>query len=290
MRMIMDRRAFLKGMAGLPLALNARAGEVKEVILCFDGCGPAEKWRRVHRLSERIAELTGFAHFTVYGCGAQLLTRLPGSTIGSGGDQREVDERIRLTQLAIDKGFEFGNHTMRHKNGATWGIQQWMDELAEFDALVARLFTDRNGNPYKPLGFRAPYLAINDNMYRALKALGYVYDFSQVGERVRELCGIIVKGLPLYERDNGRKIGGMDYNWHIAGITDAELERMLWRYDASNGNGPLVISLHFSDLGHGARNYFDVVSDFLIALAKKGSYRFISMIEHILSSLYTPAH
>lgn len=285
--MIMDRRCFLKTVAALPLALNASAGEGKEVILCFDGCGPSEKWRRVHRLADRIAELAGFAHFTVYGCGAQLLTKLPGSTIGSGWDQREVDERIRLTQSAIDKGFEFGNHTMRHKNGANWGVQQWLDELGEFDELVARLFTDRAGKPYKPLGFRAPYLAINDNMYRALKSLDYVYDFSQVGGKVKEVSGILVRGLPLYERDNGRKIGGMDYNWHIANITDAELERMLWRYEASNGGKPLVISLHFSDLGHGSRSYFDVVSDFLIALAKKGPSKFISMIEHILSSLST---
>ncbi len=286
--MIVERRRFLKTMAALPLVLNERAGEGREVILCFDGCGPAEKWRRVHGLADRIAELAGFAHFTVYGCGAQLLTKLPGSTIGSGWDQREVDERIRLTQSAIDKGFEFGNHTMRHKNGTNWGLQQWLDELAEFDALVASLFADRAGKPYKPVGFRAPYLAINQNMYRALKGLGYIYDFSQVGTRVREVSGIIVKGLPLYERDNGKKIGGMDYNWHMANITDAELERMLWRYEASNGSEPLVISLHFSDLGHGSRNYFDLVSDFLIALAKKGSYRFISMIEHILSSLSTP--
>jgi len=286
--MIMDRRRFLKAMAGLPLALNASAGKGKDVVLCFDGCGPSEKWRRVHRLSDRLAELAGFAHFTVYGCGAQLLTKLPGSTIGSGWDPGEVEERIRLTQAAIDKGFELGNHTMRHKNGGNWSLQQWTEELGEFDALTARLFVDRSGRPYKPVGFRAPYLAVNDNMYRALKALGYIYDVSQVGGGVREVRGIIVKGLPLYVRDNGRKIGGMDYNWHIAGITDAELERMLWRYDASNGSEPLVISLHFSDLGHGSRNYFDVVSDFLIALAKKGSYRFISMIEHISSSVSTP--
>jgi hypothetical protein len=34
-------------LAGLPLAVGAWAEAKRDVILCFDGSGPLDKWRRV---------------------------------------------------------------------------------------------------------------------------------------------------------------------------------------------------------------------------------------------------
>jgi hypothetical protein len=290
--MILDRRGFLRLAAGIPMALAAavEADEVatREVILCFDGSGPAEKWGRLHELSDRLAELTGSAHFTVFACGAQLLTQMPGSTIGAGGTPEEIEERLQLMQAAIDKGHEIGNHTVRHKNGRAWSYQQWFDELAEFDQYMARFFRARDGSPYKPLGFRAPYLKFNDPMYRALEKLGYVYDVSQVGDFTKMVGGIVAKGMPMCVRDNGQKILAMDYNWHLGKITDVELDRMLSRCALLVNGEPVVISLHFTDYGYGKRDYFQTVADFMIALAKKGGYRFVSMIEHIRTTVTLP--
>jgi hypothetical protein len=279
--MNVDRRGFLKALAGLPLAVGAWAEAKRDVILCFDGSGPLDKWRRVLELGDRLRAATGTGSFTVFACGAQLVERMPGSTIGAGGSRAECDERLQLIQTAIQKGHELGNHTVRHKNGQKWSEQQWFDELGEFDRFAAEFFTDKGGKPYKPVGFRAPYLAWNPAMYQALERLGYLYDVSQVGDFTTQVGRIVVKGMPLYARDSGRKIGGMDYNWYIAGIHESEAERMLNRKAEQPDTEPVVISLHFSDYGHGSRNYFQVVSDFMVSVAKKGGYRFVSMIDHL---------
>ncbi len=288
--MILDRRSFLKAMVAVPVALAQHAEAKTEVILCFDGSGPLEKWRRLHDLYDKLAEWSGCAHFTVYACGAQLVTKMPGSTIGAGGESKEVEERLQLIQSAIDKGHELGNHSVRHQNGGGWGFQQWFDELAEFDQFMGRFFVDREGRPYKPMGFRAPYLAYNDHMYRALEKLDYLYDVSQVGDFTKRIGRIVAKGMPMYVRDGGKRILGMDYNWYIDGITDAELERMLSRYAHSVKADHIVISLHFSDYGHGNRNYFQTVSDFLVSLAKKGGYQFVSMIDHLRAEVTPPGN
>jgi peptidoglycan/xylan/chitin deacetylase (PgdA/CDA1 family) len=288
--MDVDRRDFLKAVVAIPMALAQHVGAKTEVILCFDGSGPLDKWRRVLELYDKLAELTGSAHFTVYACGAQLVSKMPGSTIGAGGEGKEVEERLRLIQHAMDEGHEIGNHSVRHKNGRSWSVQQWYDELAEFDAYMARFFKDQEGKPYKPLGFRAPYLAVNDNMYRALERLDYSYDLSQVGDFTKKIGRIVAKGMPMYVRDGGKRILGMDYNWYIDGITDAELERMLSRYALSVKTNHIVISLHFSDYGHGNRNYFQTVSDFLMSLARKGGYQFVSMIDHLRAEMTPPAN
>jgi hypothetical protein len=278
----MNRRDFLKlGMVSLASLVYGQDGENKKVILCFDGSKSNSKWREVIDLGKRISDITGnSAHFSDYANSGYLFTKLDGgSDIGWGGSNEEIELRKKLVQEAIDEGHDIGSHTVRHKDGSNWSKSQWFEELREFDEHFANFFHDVNGNPYKPVGFRAPYLGYNDALYQALRELDYVYDVSIPGDFVREKNGITVVGLPMYQRDSGSSVLGMDYNWHVSNVSDKELERMLNREEAKKN--PVIISLHFSDWKHGEKSYYDVCVDFMLRGAKEGRFSFCSMKEFV---------
>lgn len=283
---MINRRDFIKSAAIGSFFLGTGKSEsnetTKKIILCFDGNKRPEKWREVIDLGEELKDLRGYASFSVYGNSCFWYQNAKGqSEIGWGGSKEEIDERIELTQRAIDLGHEFGNHTVRHLHGGKWSYNQWAEELGEFDEHAAEVLKNKDGEPYHCLGYRAPFLEWNDEMLKALSDLGYLYDISPPGDFVRESMGIKVIGVPMYTRDNGSKILGMDYNWHFHKVSDKELERMLEReYKSKN---PLIVSLHFSDWQHGEKNYFEVVRDFMISKAKSEEVEFPSMIDYYRS-------
>jgi peptidoglycan/xylan/chitin deacetylase (PgdA/CDA1 family) len=289
-------KKFIKGLAVLTLSLsltlashsaelnNAKTEtkKVKDVIVCFDGSYNLDKWESTMNLADELSNLTKQdVHFMYYINTAYFFTKMKGSKIGTGGSQDDINKRIKLAQKAIDKRHEIGSHTVRHRDGGKWTVKQWKKEISEFDKHVAMLFHDINGKPYKAVGFRAPYLSWNDNLYKALHNLGYVYDVSSVGTGTGKKEGIKIKGVPLYTRDSGKLELGMDYNWHVEKISDSELERMLEREANKTDGEPLIISLHFADWKHGKHSYYKVVEAFLISGAKDGKFKFYSMKEYL---------
>jgi hypothetical protein len=285
-----SREIFLKTTAlsllGIPL-LNEEANsqQKKKVILCFDGSRDNSKWMSSISLSKKLSDVVGHrVSFTYYVNSAYFFTKIKGrSEIGYGGTKEEIDLRLKLVQEAINEGHEIGSHTVRHQHGHSWSYLQWLDELSEFDEHIAHFFKDKQGKPYKSIGFRAPYLEWNENLYKSLKELNYIYDVSMVGNHTLKKQNIITKGVPLYHRPNGKIILGMDYNWHISKLSDCELEKMLSYELQSFNNEPIIISLHFSDWKHGNISYFEVVENFLTKGAKNNSLDFCSMKEYINS-------
>lgn len=92
---------------------------------------------------------------------------------------------------AYRNGFEVGNHTNMHPNGTEFTPEQWLAEIDEcFDILTGDLpknaAADQAYNPETGAGikrediygFRAPYLAYNNNLLKALKERGFLYDAS----------------------------------------------------------------------------------------------------------------
>ena len=291
MQKSVTRRKFLKtaglilGSLALDKNLVASEKEKKNVVLCFDGNKGVRKWQWAIDLGNQLSDLNGeAANFSVYGNSCVWFSHLPGgSNIGYGGKQEDIDKCLEITQRGINLGHELGSHAVRHLHGDNWNYNQWLDELSEFDEHTKRLLKDVNGNPYKSVGFRAPYLEWNDDMFKALGKLGYKYDISIPTDEVNEKHGVKSLGCPIWTRPSGRSVLGMDYNWMVAGVSNNELEKML--ESESLKRDPFVIALHFSDYKkEGESNpYCNVVKDFMIKGAKEGRFVFPSMIEYLQS-------
>ena len=116
--------------------------------------------------------------------------------------------------------------------------------------------------PYRQVGFRAPQLGHNQNLFRALKELGYRYDTSKIlkmGAPARVVQGgEVFEGM--YEfalmKNTGSLTVPMDYNYKVNGGT---YERMLADYQRSivdNYNSrkrlPWNIGHHFATWNGGA--------------------------------------
>ncbi|MEM4267449.1 MAG: polysaccharide deacetylase family protein [Candidatus Woesearchaeota archaeon] len=273
-----NRRQFIKGLVGV--GIDAVLGERKPLILCIDGISYTDTINESLRLSRELSELSGCqTKFTYFINTVSLFETIKGgSTLGCSSKQ-DISKRLELMSKAIEEGHEIGSHTVRHydggKNGKNWSKQQWVDELSEFDGHIEKLFF-KNGRPYKAVGFRAPYLSYNDAMYEALRELGYQYDTSHAGDFLRMHFGIKVIGVPQYIRDNKCKLLGMDYNWHLAGISNSELERMLKK--EIEIKKAVIISMHSQKFYNGGKAYWDTVVEFIKANLHK--IKLMSMCEY----------
>lgn len=265
--------------AGTHLGLGAEAPSQRtKVALCFDGSKSHEKLKDMVNFGDELTRLSGLpAKFTMYANSTYWHTGgLNTPDIGYGGSERDITKRIQLTQNIIDNGHELGSHTVRHCNGKEWSFKQWDEELREYDEHVAQRFRATNGTPYKCTGFRAPYLAINDNLYKALKKNDYTYDFSQVGRPVEHRKGLLTVSVPSWKRDNGKYTIGMDYNWQDDGLSNAEVSAQLQRELAKP---VILLSLHFANyMGPGeSRSYYNLVKDFCRAGARDRRFEFVTM-------------
>jgi Berberine and berberine like/Polysaccharide deacetylase len=104
-----------------------------------------------------------------------------------GEDQKGRNRAAWKSALAA--GHEIADHTVNHFNGGgavisqedccrtrDWGVAQWSAEIA---SCRATLTDPRFGLGAKDvIGFRAPYLSYNDNLFTALQNLGFAYDSS----------------------------------------------------------------------------------------------------------------
>ncbi|MDD5649534.1 MAG: polysaccharide deacetylase family protein [Candidatus Nanoarchaeia archaeon] len=244
----------------------------RDCVLCFDDCYQVEKFNSTMKFADQLSDITGNkSRFTYFVNVSKLFTKIYGKTnIPVGLSKKEVSERRKIIEEAINQGYEIGNHTIRHLSGKKWSEEQWFNELNEFDWCIKKLFG------YKPVGFRAPYLDWNKNLYPALKKLNYLYDISIPGKFVEKRNGIIVKGVPDYIRNNGEKILGMDYNWDNEKVETLELERML--VDETKDKD-LIFSMHFQE--YKTEDYYRIIKQFMLKLAKSGQFRFPTMKEYI---------
>lgn len=73
------------------------------------------------------------------------------------------------------EGHEITNHTATHATGQQTSLETWQQEISQ----LQRFLTEKVGLPAgHSVGFRAPYLATNEEMWKALKASNMLYDTS----------------------------------------------------------------------------------------------------------------
>lgn len=98
----------------------------------------------------------------------------------------------KIWKKSVDAGHEIGNHTYNHPNGngKKFTAPQWEEELRLCNECLMKPFKadetpatkdDANGIGIPRsdiIGFRAPFLGYNDNLFHALSAMGFSYDCS----------------------------------------------------------------------------------------------------------------
>lgn len=257
----------------------------------FDGSLNNEVWKETLDYA-----LANDVKFTFYIVGVHLLKdrnknlyKSPNgftgrSDVGFGGTEEELITRLEMITRAYNEGHEIASHANGHWNGSEWSFEQWNKELVQFDKFVRNAFETNEIGEHKPdnweelvdsiVGFRAPLLGHNDEMYEALSQNRYIYDASYTGYYGKK-PGIKKSGIwgfPLVsiKTKDGATLA-MDYNFFYKDkqiTAEKAKEKMYSAYmDFYKDNSELVnkppmqIGHHFSRWKNGA--YWNALKDFL---------------------------
>ena len=178
-----------------------------------------------------------------------------------------------MLRRAFREGHEIAGHGNGHWDGSEFTYEDWTSELRQFDYFFRNAY-EINGivdpDPQEwnliadsIVGFRAPLLINNKEMYKALKDMGYIYDTSLVlaltSKYQYRYNDIIIFPLNSLETDLGKTIS-MDYNFFMLdkGIESGAGARMLKEYQRyfsqaiEEGNAPIQIGHHFARWNEGA--------------------------------------
>ena len=119
------------------------------------------------------------------------------SAIGWGGEADELSARIEQVFLAAQEGHEIASHGNGHFDGGSkWSLAQWRAEFDQLHRFLYQVFS-LNSLPavnqkqsawfnllnQNILGYRAPLLETNGNLYQAISQTPdyrYQYDASRV--------------------------------------------------------------------------------------------------------------
>ncbi|TWI39614.1 polysaccharide deacetylase family protein [Mesorhizobium tianshanense] len=218
-----------------PPAAHAPAKPKQAVIISFDSARDISQWKR----SRALAARTG-AHFTYFVSCVFLLSpqtrkeyTAPGKTsgksnIGFAASKQEVIERLEQIRLAASDGHDIGSHGCGHFDGKDWSEADWLSEFGSFSHILENAYSINAIAPepagwrdiaHKVVGFRAPYLSANEALYRALPAVGFLFDASGVsrGPALPPTGnGITRFSLPqIPEGPRSRPVIAMDYNLYV---------------------------------------------------------------------------
>lgn len=171
------------------------------VLLSFDGSKSLSMLNETLDFQRKINNENKKLYFTYFINAAYFLTadnaslyqgpqqKLGVSNIGFSNTTKDIADRIDALNTAIAQGNEVGSHSVGHFNGAGWSYDEWKQEFNSFNAILSNVqknnpaillnqpqFTAKN-----IIGFRAPNLGVNENLYRVLKDFNFSYDTSGVG-------------------------------------------------------------------------------------------------------------
>jgi hypothetical protein len=278
----------------LAYAAPAQAGVDRPpqfIVMAFDNCTELERWQELTDFAAELNRDGDRVHFTFFVSGINFVPdadrngyegphqRRGYSRINFGGSADEVRKRIAYVNELYRNGHEIASHAVGHFNGAAWSAGDWDKEFRSFGDIVNNVGWNNRLGTSKLLfsaadvvGFRAPYLAKGAGLYGALKARGFRYDTSGVGEAdawPEKIDGIWRFNLAtLRIAGSGTRTLSMDYNFFWAqsrAVTDphrheAAREQMLQTYlryfkaNYAGNRAPLHIGHHFANYQGGAYN------------------------------------
>ena len=100
------------------------------------------------------------------------------SDVGFGGNKTRVESRLNMIRRAFSEGHEIAGHGNGHWDGSEFTYEDWISELRQFEYFFRNAYQineilDPDPNEWKAIatsivGFRAPLLINNNEMYKAL--------------------------------------------------------------------------------------------------------------------------
>ncbi|MBT8492532.1 MAG: polysaccharide deacetylase family protein [Deltaproteobacteria bacterium] len=119
----------------------------------FDGSKAFRMWQATTDFTRQFEREYGVPlKFTYFINSAYYDHTVTGSWIGTSLSAEESMVRFAITQQAANEGHEIGNHTVRHRDGTDWTVEQWRAEFRQFHDLVeANLFKPVLGDDGKPV-------------------------------------------------------------------------------------------------------------------------------------------
>ena len=213
------------------------------------------------------------------------------SNVGFSDTPQDISSRVAAFNKAFAEGDEIGSHTAGHFNGALWSYDDWSKEFASFNSLISNISTNNPSisadapsfTPQNIVGFRAPYLAVNDNLYKTEADNHYLYDASGVNVSdnwpYKDRYGIWHIPLSfIHLGSNSAPVIAMDYNLWMRqshAVEQAKRGTPLWdRYykdvlsayasqfdfNYTGNRAPIVIADHFSKWNDGV--YWEAMKSF----------------------------
>jgi peptidoglycan/xylan/chitin deacetylase (PgdA/CDA1 family) len=267
------------------------------VMLAFDGSYAHEMWENSRQFAKEMIAQNKPLHFTYFissvyyiGHGVNRNFYTPesqnagSSAIGWGDDSKGLLGRYDETNMAHQEGHEIGSHAAGHFDGGKWSLAGWRREFVAFNDMITGFFTlnDLKPTPQFPngwtfkqsdiVGFRAPQLGWNKDMWTVLAENHFRYDTSQTnttnywpeknatGHHWNFPLGeVVIAG-------TGKRTLSMDYNFYYAqsnaqpqpaqaAVFEKQMYDTYMNYFQSNYNGnraPVNIGHHFSMWNGGA--------------------------------------
>lgn len=226
------------------------------------------------------------------------------SAIGFGGDSKaNLLARVNYVNKAFLNGHTIGSHANGHFEGETWPLEAWDLEFQEFNHLIFDVFNQKGMethffinpyrfNPNQIVGFRAPLLSTNANLYKVLHKNNFLFDTSQTSSmdywphKHENLWNFPLAQLRIY--GTGKETLSMDYNFYYVqsgGSPDLahaekyrqEMLKTYMGYFATNYYGnraPIHIGHHFSKWNGGA--YWLAFEDFVKAVCTQPEVQCVS--------------
>jgi hypothetical protein len=272
------------------------------VLFSFDGSKSVDMLNETLDFERTMASKGKSLHFTYFINAVYFITKdnahlyqAPGqnpgiSKISFSSTTPEILLRVQAFNKAFTLGNEIGSHTAGHFNGSTWSYDYWSREFTSFATLMRNVQQNNLSEQIEtPLflnamkGFRAPYLGVDDNLYKVLGEFHFTYDTSGVSKMdvwpSKDIYG--VWRIPLAMVPFGpeqRPVIAMDYNFfkkqsnakeQVTKLTTAwntYFDQIFTAYtayfntDYQGNRAPIIIAGHFSKWNDGV--YWEAMKAF----------------------------
>ncbi len=242
------------------------------IALSFDGSKSTPMLQETLDFQKKLQAMGISLRFTYFISGSYFLTQETGkiyqaprqkagaSNIGFSYSANDIAPRVALFNTAHLAGNEVTSHSVGHFDGSNWTYDEWRQEFRQFNSILFHTIENNPSVKIDPwvigindiVGFRAPYLGFNQELYRALHDAHFIYDasgFARGGEWPQKDAYGIWR-IPLgtvYIGQSRHPVIAMDYSiWKFQSDAKEEVKQ-----------GTDKWNLYLDDLKKAYRDYFD---------------------------------
>lgn len=320
---------------GVLLALSATTSSAKPhgkrverppqyIMLAFDGGLDLNQWQATRNFAAEMNKANKPVNFTYFMAGVYFLRStnrhfyappkhdIGYSAIGFAKTAADIYNRLGMMNDSYAEGHEIASKGNGHFNGQAerWSIEDWTSEFKQFNDFVFGAYFNNGLTPNTKypqgyalserdvVGFRAPYLGVNEGLWSTMKNFNFRYDTSVPGEMTvwpqKSPLGLWKISIPVIEMaGTAKRIIGMDYNFYMAQSNGKEdpANRELYRkqmfdsymnyfnFNYYGRRAPVNIGHHFALFNGGA--YWDAMQDFAKAVCGLPEVRCVTFKNYV---------